>query len=333
MKSNASVGNQPGQRPWILVFGLPRSGTSWLGKLLDSSESTFYLHEPDSGILSRRLPIYINPLLIESNSEKCLRKFLHGLPGEARPQAFIKKPIFSKKFYSRADRWKLESVFAFRVLCPSLSAKVRLSRLLDIGCHVPVVIKSVESFGRIPLFLKILSKYKIVFIIRHPCGVINSIMRGESKSKFKCNRSIAYSVDRLRQLCDLSQAKEYGIDLNHLMALPPVQRVAYWWLLSNEKAIEECQRCENARVIVYEDLFESPLDKAKEIYDFLGLEFTGQSEQYIRDSTRYHKQAYYSIYKDPKRVMKAWKHELDPDDKARILDILRRSELRTLWMD
>ncbi len=32
----------------ILIVGLPRSGTTWIGKLLDSSPLTLYLHEPDS---------------------------------------------------------------------------------------------------------------------------------------------------------------------------------------------------------------------------------------------------------------------------------------------
>jgi hypothetical protein len=35
-------------RPLILLFGLPRSGTSWVGKIFDSHPSTIYRHEPDS---------------------------------------------------------------------------------------------------------------------------------------------------------------------------------------------------------------------------------------------------------------------------------------------
>ena len=31
-----------------LVFGLPRSGTTWLGKIFDSHPMTLYRHEPDS---------------------------------------------------------------------------------------------------------------------------------------------------------------------------------------------------------------------------------------------------------------------------------------------
>ena len=31
----------------ILLVGLPRSGTTWVGKIFDSHPSTLYLHEPD----------------------------------------------------------------------------------------------------------------------------------------------------------------------------------------------------------------------------------------------------------------------------------------------
>ena len=33
--------------PPILLFGAPRSGTSWLGRILDSHPDTLMRHEPD----------------------------------------------------------------------------------------------------------------------------------------------------------------------------------------------------------------------------------------------------------------------------------------------
>ena len=32
-----------------LLFGMPRPGTPWLGKVFDSQPATLYRHEPDSG--------------------------------------------------------------------------------------------------------------------------------------------------------------------------------------------------------------------------------------------------------------------------------------------
>src|SRR6185312_4530492 len=45
-------------KPCILIFGLPRSGTTWIGKLFDSHPDTLYRHEPDS---VRRLSMPLFP--------------------------------------------------------------------------------------------------------------------------------------------------------------------------------------------------------------------------------------------------------------------------------
>ena len=44
----------------IVIFGSPRSGTTWLGKLFDSHPDVFYLHEPDSILVDREIPFQVN---------------------------------------------------------------------------------------------------------------------------------------------------------------------------------------------------------------------------------------------------------------------------------
>ena len=50
----------------VLLFGMPRSGTTWLGKIFDSHPDTLYRHEPDSRGTLNTLPM----LPIESDVEK-----------------------------------------------------------------------------------------------------------------------------------------------------------------------------------------------------------------------------------------------------------------------
>ena len=42
----------------VLIFGMPRSGTTWLGKLFDSHPSTLYRHEPDSWRMLEDVPLF-----------------------------------------------------------------------------------------------------------------------------------------------------------------------------------------------------------------------------------------------------------------------------------
>lgn len=41
----------------ILLCGIPRSGTTWIGKIFDSHPDTLYRHEPDSGKVLGSVPL------------------------------------------------------------------------------------------------------------------------------------------------------------------------------------------------------------------------------------------------------------------------------------
>lgn len=43
----------------LLIFGIPRSGTTWLGKLFDSHPDIVYLHEPDSQFRTNNVPLLV----------------------------------------------------------------------------------------------------------------------------------------------------------------------------------------------------------------------------------------------------------------------------------
>src|SRR5690348_15459254 len=40
----------------VLLLGMPRSGTSWLGKIFDSHPAVIYRHEPDAVLRNSGLP-------------------------------------------------------------------------------------------------------------------------------------------------------------------------------------------------------------------------------------------------------------------------------------
>ena len=45
----------------LLIFGMPRSGTTWLGKIFDSHPDIIYLHEPDSEFRLKEVPLLVTP--------------------------------------------------------------------------------------------------------------------------------------------------------------------------------------------------------------------------------------------------------------------------------
>ncbi len=49
---------QPMGNKLLLLFRMSRSGTTWLGKILDSHPDVLYIHEPDSEIKIKSVPLF-----------------------------------------------------------------------------------------------------------------------------------------------------------------------------------------------------------------------------------------------------------------------------------
>lgn len=65
-------------QPFVLLFGMPRSGTTWVGKILDSHPGTVYRHEPDAGGTLNHVPWVIGREHPRSVGD-ALRGFAAGL--------------------------------------------------------------------------------------------------------------------------------------------------------------------------------------------------------------------------------------------------------------
>jgi len=78
----------------ILIFGLPHSGTTWIGKLFDSHPDTLYRHEPDSVY---RLAIPLFPDKSEAlRYQQELEKHVATLPGMRSAKLRVSSRWFPK---------------------------------------------------------------------------------------------------------------------------------------------------------------------------------------------------------------------------------------------
>jgi hypothetical protein len=88
--------------PIILLFGMPRSGTTWVGKISTATLTpTLYQHEPDSLGLLNSIPI-MAPLAQAEDYSETLRAFNHHLPAMRQTKVAGSTPIFPKRYYSWA---------------------------------------------------------------------------------------------------------------------------------------------------------------------------------------------------------------------------------------
>ena len=77
------------KHPIILLFGMPRSGTTWIGKIFDSHMRTLYRHEPDTWNKIKEIPLL-------ENSE-CSAKYADFINGYVEQFVLSRRPEINGK--------------------------------------------------------------------------------------------------------------------------------------------------------------------------------------------------------------------------------------------
>jgi hypothetical protein len=85
----------------ILLFGMPRSGTTWIAKIFDSHPNTLYRHEPDSGGALKPIPL-IAPVADAERYQAIIAKFTERLPQIRTSRVAGSLPLFPKQYQSSA---------------------------------------------------------------------------------------------------------------------------------------------------------------------------------------------------------------------------------------
>lgn len=133
----------PLKSPPLLILSMPRSGSSWIGRVLGTSKSAAYLHEPITQSYLRCVGIK-NLTVFEILPEDPLQVY-----ESAADNTFAGIPSFPRGVTKKRSQWKLKD-----------------------RKHKRLVVKEVN-----PLAIKwFMDNYKprIIYIIRHPAAVANS---------------------------------------------------------------------------------------------------------------------------------------------------------------
>ncbi len=319
----------------ILLFGLPRSGTSWLGKIFDSHPDTLYRHEPDKLCKSREVP-QVFPLGELGARREAVEEYLGRLLAVRTATVSGKLPLFPKSYYSRA-RFRLRKAALLAAKAwPRRLGEVQVPELVDGagdreggrgGTRIRLVWKSIQSVGRLGAFLRVLDRARAVLILRHPCGQIHSVLRGEAARRFEGGHPASESYRILQSLVETDQGRAHGLTLAALRAMHPIERLAWSWVLFNEKALADVAGIERCRVVVYEDLCRAPEEEARRLFAGCGLGWTEQSRRFLSESVGGDDDGYYSLTKRPLLAANRWREQLAGGAVEMIHAVARQSEV------
>ncbi|WP_405234335.1 sulfotransferase family protein [Lentisalinibacter salinarum] len=308
----------------ILLFGLPRSGTTWLGKIFDSHPRTLYRHEPDS---VDRLDL---PLLIESlpaDSVETLRDYCRGIRSNRALKVVGKSPVFRKDYLG----WHSLARYRLGVALSRVASRAGFQWPVPgtptaANGESSVVWKSIESLGRLGAIMGVLPDARALHIVRHPCGFVASVERGETRNRFDDNSGASEDYRLLEMLLETKAGQEWGVSMADLRAMYPEERLAWRWAVFNDKAMDETQSLPNVMRVAYERLCESPMEVSAELLEFAGLDWSPQVERFVQASTSgAGESSYYSVFKNPRQAAWSWEQTLEQTRIERIIRIAARS--------
>lgn len=262
----------------IAIVGPPRSGTTWLAQILDSSPITTYRHQPLFSYAFK------NRVTKKSDKEE-YRQFFADLYESDDTYLYQFERRKTGEYPSFADKETSPPVLVFKM--------VRYHHL------VPDMLKYFESL-------------KCIGIVRHPCGVINSWLSHPNEFPDDANPKKEWRHGECR---NKGHPEEYwGFE-------------AWKEVTALYMGLEE--RYPNQFGIVkYEELVENPIDVTKQLFEFLDLPFTSQTETFLKTSHQRHDRDPYSVYKD-KKVKDKWRWQLDEEIQYEILDELRGTKFES----
>ncbi|AKH19697.1 sulfotransferase [Sedimenticola thiotaurini] len=309
----------------IFAYGSGRSGTTLLAKLIDSSRSVIYRHEPDKTSPNSDIPFLPEAEQYQEYADAS-RRYLEQLRNDRSAFVNGKKPWFEKRFR------KPSGTLLRRFLIPAATLAEKAGLNLPIpdlakDNNYTTVIKSVNSLGRVPMFAQALPEMKFIHIVRHPGAIIASQLRGIEQNKMGQDLFI-------NSVSKMSNARNFSIDIETISTATFEEQSAYIWMVQNDKSFRELSDSPNYMLISYEDLCVNMPDRVEALCQFMGVPFDSQMQQFIATLSRTDGESgYFSVMKNPLANIDKWETTIDSDTAEKIVGIIGQSEIGRFVME
>ena len=173
---------------------------------------------------------------------------------------------------------------------------------------------------------------RCIFILRHPCGQIASLLAGHAASRF------AQTSDQPGTAVDMAaaarRAAREGIDQAAFDNLSIVAKLAWCWVAFNEPAVEAFSPLSNARVVIYEALCRQPESLSRELFAFAGLDWHPQTAAFLQTSTQHDRPSgYFDVFRATSLVADRWRQSMSQADQDAVRSVVSTSPLGRCWPD
>jgi hypothetical protein len=248
---------------WLFVTGTPRSGTTFVGKVLSAPLGVNYLHEP------------FNPYCGIPGIDQL---YLYMRPDGSTALTYeeLIKRVFSLDFTLKTGYFeedKLWTLLAKSLIGSRSSWLMRFAKMNPF--HKTMVIK--DPIGCL------LTEYlfrnfdvKPIIIIRHPIAVVASAMR----------LNWEMNLDPVRRQQEL--VEDYFADEHEFLfakRMDPVEEAAALWRALNKVLLNQASRHPSWQVIVHETLSQNPVAHFRVLYETFDLPWSSRVEKKVMNLT------------------------------------------------
>jgi hypothetical protein len=259
----------------IVIVGMPRSGTSWLGQIIDSCPEVRYR-------LSPLFSYAFKNAVTETSTKEEYKEVFDG--------AYLAQDDFMEQTRNRE-----------RDHYPTFEHKATEAEFL--------VIKMTRFHNLITTILQYFENLKIVAIVRHPCGAIHSWLTTSNEFPQNADPKVEWRTGECRKT---GPEEFWGFE--------------DWKAVTSLHMRMEKEYPGNFFLMQYEDLVNEPVAITKELFNFLGLLYTPQTDHFLVESQSRHDDDPYATFKHP-GVKDRWRTSLQPQIQMEIISEVEHTDL------
>jgi hypothetical protein len=306
----------------IFVAGFPRSGTTWFSNLINSHSKVIYRHE----LIGRNYRLFGENVFhaIKNNNGLTDKQYLSAMNVILDADINTDKPPFFKKDMGLSHIPKLHHAMW---LCAKLVPVFRpvyskLFRIPSVREDFKVLLKETRSTTDMKSMLTGLRVNNKLLLVRVPQGCIASQISGIKKGKMERPNKQA-----IKKWFVINSESEYIRSLKltpeYFESITIVEYLAIRWRLYHLELFDIILLFPDSIVCLYEDFVEDPVEKTKNLFKKIKLEYSASVEKFILQSSGSQKiQAifkdsnsdFYSVYRSASFKVDSWRDSLTSDE-------------------
>jgi len=320
---------------YAFLLGRGRSGTTWIGQILNRFPGCHYKYEP----FNRDKPAaYLDWLAdLPHGDDADLRRRFEALMRGCRHNVdyppFVPKPCRPQPKALLRLTWQCGNVL------PSTRGLYEWYGRPSYRAGDWALIKQVNFANELLDRLAAVLDPCVLAIVRNPFASVSSSLRFEyhdAAKRKRTDKSVARVVELLPSVAGFGVPQ---LSADELWRLPQAAFEAVRWRVQSEPLADFARRSPRGLLMTHEGFAGDPETAARQAYAFFGWPFDDSIPAFLRSTTSGEMnrpgasavKRQHSIHRDPKEAVSRWRKDLTDEQVGDIRSIVTGSALLALW--